>query len=151
MNAENPIVKLCVRGMEYEVKGDYEVASALFTSAWEQSANDFERCMAAHYVARHQQSAEETLSWNQRSLDHALAAGDERVIGFFPSLYLNMGKACEDLGKRDEARRFYAMAAQALNADPDKNHGELIRDALERARERVGNMAPNRQKTTLAR
>jgi hypothetical protein len=80
--------------MEYESKGNFEEASTVFMAAWTQSTDDFERCVAAHYVARHQKSPDEALIWNQRSLNYALALGDDRVSGFFPSLYLNMGKAC---------------------------------------------------------
>ena len=110
--------------------------SKLFLSAWGQSTDDFERCIAAHYVARHQ-SPEEALIWNQQSLDCARAVGDERVSGFFPSLYLNIGKAYGDLGKRDDARRFYVMAVEALSFLSDDEYGKVIRAAVERAMERV--------------
>jgi tetratricopeptide (TPR) repeat protein len=137
MNPENPVVKLCVQGMEQESKGNFGEASRLFVSAWNQSTDDFERCIAAHYVARHQKNPDEALIWNQRSLDYARAVGDEKVGGFFPSLYLNMGKAYEDLGKRDDARRCYAMTEELLNSLPPNQYGRMIRDAVERALERV--------------
>jgi tetratricopeptide (TPR) repeat protein len=137
MNPENPVVKLCVQGMEGESKGNFDEASRLFLSAWSQSTDDFERCIAAHYVARHQKSQYEALHWNQLSLDYARAVGDETVKGFIPSLYLNLGKAYEDLRKLDDARRFYAMAEEALTSLPDDPYGRLIRDAVERALERV--------------
>jgi len=34
---------------------------------------------------------------------------DDRVREFYPSLYLNMGKAHEDIGNREAAKRFYAV------------------------------------------
>jgi tetratricopeptide (TPR) repeat protein len=137
LDPENPVVKLCAQGMEYESKGTFEEASSLFMSAWTQSKDDFERSIAAHYVARHQKSPEEALIWNQRSLDYARAVGDDRVSGFLPSLYLNMGKSYEDLGRRDDARQFYAMTVQALPILLDDRYGRIIRDAVERALERV--------------
>ena len=137
MNPENPVVKLCAQGMEYESKGNFEEAASRFMSAWTQSTDDFERCIAAHYVARHQKSSDEALIWNQRSLDYARALGDDRVNGFFPSLYLNMGKAYEDLGRWDDARRFYAMTVEVMTTLPDNRYGRIIRDAVERALERV--------------
>src|SRR5690242_8842509 len=112
MNPENPVVKLCVQGMEEESRGNLEEASRLFLSAWSQSTDDFERCIAAHYVARHQKSPEDALTWNQRSLELARAVGKEKVRGFFPSLFLNMGKAYEDLGKQNDARQCYEEAQQ---------------------------------------
>ena len=137
MNPENPVVKLCVQGMEQESQGNLEEASRLFLSAWSQSTDDFERCIAAHYVARHQKSPEDALTWNQRSLELARAVGDERVSGFFPSLFLNMGKAYEDLGKRDDARECYNEAQQVLASVPDNRYGRLIRDAVEGGLDRV--------------
>ncbi len=137
MDPENPIVKRCAEGMEYESKGDFENASRLFLSAWEESTDDFERCIAAHYVARHQKSPDEALVWNQRSLDHARAVNGDKVSGFFPSLYLNMGKAYEDLAKPHEARQFYAMASEVLSSLPDNEYGRLVRGAVERALERI--------------
>ena len=137
MNPENPVVKLCVQGMECESKGNFEEASKLFLSAWSQSTDNLERCIAAHYVARHQKGPDEALHWNQRSLDYARAVGDETVSGFFPSLYLNMGKAYEDLRRLDDARRFYAKTEEMLTSLPDNQYGRLIRNAVERALERV--------------
>lgn len=137
MDPENPVVKLCARGMEYESKGNFKEASTVFMAAWTQSTDDFERCVAAHYVARHQKSQDEALIWNQRSLDYARSVGDDRVIGLFPSLYLNMGKSYEDLGRWDDARRFYAMTVEVLPTLPDNQYGKIIRDAAERAQERV--------------
>ena len=137
MDPENPVVKLCAQGMEYESKGNFEEASTVFMAAWTQSTDDFERCVAAHYVARHQKSPDEALTWNQRSLDYARALADDRVSGFFPSLYLNMGKAYEDLGRWNDARRFYAMTVEVLPTLPNNRYGEIIRDAVERAQERV--------------
>jgi hypothetical protein len=49
--------------------------------AWEKRKDDYDACVAAHYVARHQ--------WNQESLDRADAVNAESVQGFYPSLYLN--------------------------------------------------------------
>jgi hypothetical protein len=48
-----------------------------------------------------------------------------------------MGKACEDLGKWDDAREFYLMAAQRLNSHPDNKYEKMISDAVESALERV--------------
>jgi hypothetical protein len=41
-------------GMELEMKGQIEEAARLFAVSWDGSSDDFERCIAAPYVARHQ-------------------------------------------------------------------------------------------------
>lgn len=137
MDANNPIVKMCAEGMGLEMKGRLDEASRLFVAAWEQSTDDFEKSVAAHYVARHQKTAAEALLWNQRSLDHANAVNDDSVHGFYPSLYLNMGKSHEDLGNLEGARRFYESAAakaECLSADP---YGDMVRDGIARGLQRV--------------
>ena len=137
MDPNNPIVRLCAEGMEWEMKGKLDEASKLFMTAWEQSADDFEKCIAAHYVARHQQTASETLRWNQESLDRANAVDDLRVQGFYPSLYLNMGKSHEDLGNREEAKRFYELASARMNHLLADRYGDIVRDGIARGLQRV--------------
>src|ERR1041385_2987212 len=98
INPENPIVKLCVAGMQAEAAGDLDGARRQFTEAWEQAGDDFERCIAAHYVARHQATAEERLRWNRQAHGFAEAVGDDRVVDFFPSLLLNLANSYEEMG-----------------------------------------------------
>src|SRR5206468_5503911 len=100
-------------------------------------SDDFEHCIAAHYVARHQKNPLETLMWNQRSLNHADAVRDDRVREFYPSLYLNMGKAHEDLGQREDAKRFYELAANAVSVLGAGRYGDIVRDAVSRGLQRV--------------
>ena len=137
MDPDNPIVKLCVQGMECESSGRLGGASRLFMSAWMQSTDDSERCVAAHYVSRHQKEPVDALMWNQRSLDHANAVRDDRVREFYPSLYLNMGKAHEDLGNRADAKRFYQTAEKFLDSLPQGRYGTIVREAVERALLRI--------------
>ena len=137
MDSNNPVIQLCGKGMESEGKGDLDNASQLFVEAWNQCTDDFERCIAAHYLARHQKNPLDRLVWNQRSLDHASAVHDDRVREFYPSLYLNVGKAHEDLGNREDAKRFYEMATQVLSSLPEGRYGNVVREAVERALLRV--------------
>ncbi|HKN75284.1 MAG TPA: hypothetical protein VJW94_08905 [Candidatus Acidoferrum sp.] len=137
MDPNNPIVLLCAAGMKAEMEARKDEARLLFLQAWEQSKDDFEACIAAHYVARHQETAKETLRWNQVSLALADAVGDERVQGFYPSLYLNMGKAYEDLGNREEAKRHYELAAASMSNVPEGRYGGIVRDGVKRGLQRV--------------
>ena len=123
--------------MELERAGRKDEAARVFTQAWEQSSDDFERCVAAHYVARGQSSPEQNLRWNLVSLEHADAILDGRVDGFYPSLYLNIGWAHEDLGHRDEARTYYELAASRLESLPAGSYRETVRDGIERGLKRV--------------
>lgn len=130
MDPNNPVVRLCAEGMGAEAEGRDDAARDLFLQAWEVAADDYEKCVAAHYLARHQPTPEETLRWNQESLDRAALVGDERVAGFYPSLHLNLAKACGELGRTDEARRHYERAAAHIGALPPGPYGDMIRTAI---------------------
>ncbi len=83
------------------------------------------------------ESPQDTLRWNREALERAAACGDERVNGFYPSLYLNMGFSHEQLGQWKHARRYYKLAAERANGLPDGRYTELVRDGAARGMERV--------------
>jgi tetratricopeptide (TPR) repeat protein len=130
MDPENPVVKLCAAGMAAEGEGRGADAKALFEQAWETSRDDFEACIAAHYVARHQATPEATFEWNQRALHRAQAAGDERVRDFLPSLYLNYAHSLEQLGRTREACSYYGLAAARLDDLPPGGYAQLVRSGV---------------------
>ncbi|MGC5013419.1 hypothetical protein ACLQ2R_21885 [Streptosporangium sp. DT93] len=130
MDPDNPVVGLCAQGMEAEADGRPEDALRLFEQAWLERTDDFDACVAAHYVARHQESAEETLRWNEISLKHADAVADERVLPFYPSLHLNIGASHELLGDPDEARRCFRLAADRVHDLPEGPYGDMLRQAI---------------------
>lgn len=137
IDPDNPIVKLCVEGMRAEGENRMDDARRLFNQAWETHTDDFEACIAAHYLARHQDDPAETLRWNQEALARAEATGDERVSGFYPSLYLNLGHSYEVLGNPDEAARFYALAAGGMDKLPDGRYSGIVRGAVEAGLKRI--------------
>jgi hypothetical protein len=126
----NPVVRLCARGM---MTGDV----ALFEQAWAMRGDDFEACVAAHYLARHQPTPEAALEWNTLALRHAQAAEVERVRGFFPSLHLNLGKSYEDLGDPVAAAHHYELATEAVGELPDDGYAAMIRRGAASARKRL--------------
>lgn len=112
MDLDNPVVKLCIEGTQAEFAGRLDEARNLYMQAWNICRDDYDACIAAHYVARFQETPEQRLRWNQEALDRAKAAGDDRVREFLPSLYLNMGCSYEALGDQVEALRYYDLAAK---------------------------------------
>lgn len=111
MDSNNPIIKLCIAGARAEFEGKNEIACELYRLAWETVTDDYEACIAAHYVARCQDTPGEILHWNQVALERAEAVKDGRVKDFYPSLYLNLGRSYELLGKQAEAKKYYDLAA----------------------------------------
>jgi hypothetical protein len=99
MDPNNAVVQLCIEGTRAEYAGKPEDAHVLYQRAWEIAADDYEACIAAHYVARFQDTVQESLHWNKVTLAHADAVSEHRVHDFYPSLYLSLGKAYELLGE----------------------------------------------------
>ena len=138
MDPNNAVVKLCVEGMEEEGRGNIQRAASLFAQAWDGSRSDFESCIAAHYVARHQPTADLTLRWNQEAIDRARQVSDGSADEFFASLYLNLGKSHEDLGDWDRARQLYQCAAEKLAIVSEGAYRDIVQDGIDRGFQRVG-------------
>ena len=111
MNPDNPVVKLCIEGTQAEFQGLIAKARSLYQEAWNTAQDDYEACIAAHYVAHLQEDPQERLHWNQVALEKANAVTDQSVQDFYPSLFLNMGQSHELLGNDREAKRYYDLAA----------------------------------------
>lgn len=140
MDQDNPVVKHCIEGMQAEGNGDVAKACDAFTKAWEIASDDFERCIAAHYVARHQETPEETLRWNEVALHCARAVEDRRVASFFPSLLASLGQAHEQLGNSDAAKRFYLLAEQRVDHLPNDEYGKIVRDGIAAGQQRLSDI-----------
>lgn len=137
MDPVHPIVALCIEGMQAEMAGRPASARALFLRAWTERTDAFDACVAAHYVARHQDTPEQVLHWNAEALSQAEAVEDDRVQGFFPSLYLNLGHSYEVLGELANARRYYELAAERLDDVADGRYGDVVRSGVAAGRARV--------------
>ncbi|WP_437980177.1 tetratricopeptide repeat protein [Sorangium sp. So ce117] len=121
MDLDNPVIRLCAEGTRAEFEGRKEDARELYRQAWAVCKDDYDACVAAHYVARFQDTPEEAMSWNREALVRARKVDDERVQSFYPSLYVNLGRSHELLGNREEAEHFYRLAAElGLEHQPDE-------------------------------
>lgn len=140
MGPNNPVVNLCVEGMQAEMEGRHAEARELFLQAWAARTDAFDACIAAHYVARQQNTPEDTLRWNQESLSQAEAVADDRVRDFYPSLYLNLGHSYEVLGDATRARRYYDLAAERLGNLSGGRYGDIVRQGVAEGMRRVETM-----------
>jgi tetratricopeptide (TPR) repeat protein len=119
-NPNNPIIQLCMQGMHLEETGNLEEAGKLFLRAWDEATNDFEKFIAAWYVARRQLNVSDKLNWYETALQFALKVNNDAVKGAFTSLYTSMAKCYEDLGDFDEAKRHHELALTSVNVPSDK-------------------------------
>jgi tetratricopeptide (TPR) repeat protein len=119
-NPNNNIIKLCIQAMGLEEKGNNEEASTLFLQAWNEATNDFEKFIAAHYVARHQKNVSGKLKWLETALQLALKINNPSVNGALPGLYSNIAKCYEDLNDPDKAKKNYELA-NSFTGKPSDN------------------------------
>jgi rifampin ADP-ribosylating transferase len=116
----NRVVKLCLQAMELEGKGKPEEAGRIFLQAWNEAIDDFEKFLAAHYVARHQKNAADKLKWLETSLQLAQKINNDYVKGIFSSLYSNIAKCYEEIGDLESAKKNYESAASFKDKLSDK-------------------------------
>jgi hypothetical protein len=141
IDPENPVVRLCAEGIGAEGQGRHEDAAALYREAWAIHTNDYEACIAAHYLAREQETLQESLKWNRLALDHALVVAQDGtadpIAGFLPSLYLNLGWSHEVLGDPVTARACYLEGAARVAGLPAGAYTDVVRDGIARGLERT--------------
>jgi rifampin ADP-ribosylating transferase len=120
-NPNNPIIQLCVRGMVMEEKHELNEASRLFNQAWDEATNDFEKYIAAYFIARIKSNVSDKLSWFEKSLDFALQIENDTVSTAIPSLYVNIAKCYEKLEDPINATKNNELAV--LYTDKLSDHG----------------------------
>ena len=115
----NNVVKLCLQGMIMEEKGKPEEAYSKFLQGWNEASNDFEKFIAAYYVARHQENARDQIKWLQTTLQLALKLNDHAVKAAFPFLYSSIAKCYVDLGDLDNAKKNQDLATGFVDNPSD--------------------------------
>jgi hypothetical protein len=133
LDSANPVVRLCADGMA----GD----PTAFQRAWEARADDFDACVAAHYLAHVQPDAQATFEWNARAVEHARLAEPELVREFMPSLHLNLARSYEDIGDSARAAAEYRRAEARLGVLDDDGCGGLVRNGVTAGLERTAGVA----------
>lgn len=60
--------------------------------------------------------------------------------GFYPSLYLNIGKRYEELNEIDHAKKNYQLALSFSNFLPGDGYGKMIKSGIANGIERVSHL-----------
>lgn len=115
----NPVVKYCIRGMEMEDKNQPDKALNLFTQGWNEATTDFEKFLAAYYIARQQKTAADQLKWLQTALDFGIKSNDESVKGALPSLYFKIARCYANLGDPENAQKNDELGTQYKDTPSD--------------------------------
>jgi hypothetical protein len=131
LDLHDPVIRLLMEGAPIEASRP-DAAGELYLRAWGIASDAYGQCMAAHYVARIQETADDRYRWNAVALDRALAVADGRADGFLPSLYLNVGRSLEDVGRVQEARAAYGAAIDRLDDVPAGPYRATLQEAIAR-------------------
>ncbi|MFT3895242.1 MAG: hypothetical protein QM730_26760 [Anaerolineales bacterium] len=127
MDITNPVIKHCIEGIWAELEDRSDDARIHYRRAWDSCTNEYEACIAAHYVARSQDIPEETLRWNLRALELAYTTDQEKVRDFYPSLYMSTAHAYKQLGGMVQAQRYYRLIAELGEIRPLETENETVR------------------------
>ncbi len=119
-NPANPIVKICILGMAREENGDPGAANSLFRQAWQEATHDFEKYIAAYFVARHAQEEAQRLRWFETALLYGLKVNNDSVNSALPALYTYIADCYTALGDADNAQKHQALALQCGKQPSDK-------------------------------
>ncbi|HVW96171.1 MAG TPA: NAD(+)--rifampin ADP-ribosyltransferase [Mucilaginibacter sp.] len=121
-NPHNTVVQLCQQGTNLEDQGQPDAAADRFLQAWEGAANEFEKFIAAWFVARCQPNAAEQLKWYETALALARQLDNEAVQAAFPALYQKIAACYEALARTSVSQPadqgpFYHGTRADLKAD----------------------------------
>ena len=109
-----------MQGMTLEDQGQPEEAAGLFLKAWNEATNDFEKFIAAWYLARVQLNIADRSKWYETALQLAWKVDNDAVKGAFPSLYSNLAKCYEELSDFDKAKKYHDLALAPASQPSDK-------------------------------
>ena len=136
IDPHSPVVRLCAEGMALE--GTPAEARRRFEAAWVARTDDYDAAIAAHFLARHQETPLATLHWNKLALRHATAVTDGRATAFMASLYLNLAAAHASLEEREAAVSALQQAAYHLAMLPPEGYRNFIAMGIRRLAQQLG-------------
>ena len=110
METKSRTLELCLQGIDAEFQRCIDDARGLYRAAWEAVEDDYDACVAAHYIAHLEPDPHRAHEWNLEALRRADAVADDRVTSFYPSLYVNLGRSFELMGDHEKSAEFYAKA-----------------------------------------
>jgi len=113
----NTVVKLCIQGMELEAADKPEDASQVFLQAWNEATNDFEKYIAAYFVARHQDNVPDKLKWLETAVKFAIKVNNVAAASAFPGLYSRIAEYYQELGDAHNSKKNFELASSSA-VDP---------------------------------
>ncbi len=119
-NPNNPFIQLCIQGMNLEDQHKPDKASVVFLQAFEQAVNDYEKFIAAWFLARLQLKVADKLTWYKIALDLTLTINNEAVISALPSLHEHLATCYQELCDTTDAKKHYRLALETVKQPTDQ-------------------------------
>lgn len=119
-NPFNPVVKLCLQGIDLEENGKSDQANQVFHQAWNEASDDLEKFMAAYYVARYQTNISDKQDWLNTALQIALKINNGTVNSALPALYTNIAKCYDETGDTKNAQKYVDLSISSNDHPTDK-------------------------------
>ncbi len=94
-------------------------ASKVYLQAWDEAANDFEKYLAAYYIARMQNDVRDKLKWLETSLQFALKVNSVAATSALPNLYSKIAECCEELNDVENAQKNRELATASADNPSD--------------------------------
>lgn len=116
----DPIIQLCIQGMQLEETGDLKAAGKVFKQVWNDANNDFEKFLGAWFVARVQTGIDDRLKWYETALQLAAAINNDAVKAALSILHIKMAECYESLGNINEANKHRQLASASVIEPSDK-------------------------------
>jgi hypothetical protein len=116
----NKIVKLCLQGMDMEAKGNHEEAGKIFLQAWNEATNDFEKYLAAYFMARQQTDISAKLKWFETAVRHAQRTDNHSASSALPSIFSSIASCYESLNDVASAEKYSEFGISAKSNPTDK-------------------------------
>lgn len=108
----DPIVKLCLLGMEKLELGQWDDAERTYMQAWDEATDDFGKFLASYYLANiNYRDKDEKLSWLNTALKFALKRQDIQAKSALAHLYESISAIHFELKNYRKANHFSKLAA----------------------------------------
>lgn len=116
---KNPMVQLCIQGMQSEAAGNWNEALSLFQRAWDEATDEHEKFLAAFYIARQQPVVSDEIKWLETALQLARKLNNDAVKPAFPLLYENLCRCYTLSGDLHKAEENKQLAQSSISKPTD--------------------------------
>jgi rifampin ADP-ribosylating transferase len=106
----NHIVQLCLQSMVSEEKGNSDEAAELALKAWNEAGNNFEKFLAAHFMARYQTDINKKLEWFEKAFAFATGSTNIAAKSALSTIYSNIAQCYRQLGDPEHAKKYEMLA-----------------------------------------